>query len=318
MTNHGELRVISGNSNIELAKEVCKHLGIDLDNTKVNHFMDGEIGLNIAESTRGADVFIIQPTSAPVNDNLMELLIMMDALKRASAGRINAVIPYYGYARQDRKTKAREPITAKLVADLLTVSGADRVVTMDLHAGQIQGYFDIPVDHLSALEKLSSYFKGITKETEGNFVVVSPDLGGVTRTRKFANYLDLPIAIIEKLRPRPNENEVMNIIGEIEGKNVIMVDDIIDTGGTITKAAEALVNRGAKKVYGAATHGVLSGPAVERIENSVIEEFVITDTIKLGEEKKSDKIRVVSVADIIAEAITRIHKDESISVIFDR
>ncbi len=318
MGNHGKLRVITGNSNQELAQEVCNHLGIELDDTKVNHFMDGEINLNIVESTRGADVFIIQPTSNPVNDNLMELLIIIDALKRASAGRINAVIPYYGYARQDRKTKAREPITAKLVADLLTVAGADRVVTMDLHAGQIQGYFNIPVDHLSALEKLAKYFQSIKENAEGDFVVVSPDLGGVTRTRKFANYLGLPIAIIEKLRPRPNENEVMNIIGDIEGKNVIMVDDIIDTGGTITKAAEALVKRGAKKVYGAATHGVLSGPAVERIENSVIEEFVITNTIKLGEEKKSSKIKVVSVADLIAEAISRIHEDESISVIFDR
>ena len=318
MGNHGKLRVITGNSNQELAQEVCNHLGIELDDTKVNHFMDGEINLNISESTRGADVFIIQPTSNPVNDNLMELLIIIDALKRASAGRINAVVPYYGYARQDRKTKAREPITAKLVADLLTVAGADRVVTMDLHAGQIQGYFNIPVDHLSALEKLAKYFQPIKENDEGEFVVVSPDLGGVTRTRKFANYLGLPIAIIEKLRPRPNENEVMNIIGDIDGKNVIMVDDIIDTGGTITKAAEALVKRGAKKVYGAATHGVLSGPAVERIENSVIEEFVITNTIKLGEEKKSSKIKVVSVADLIAEAISRIHEDESISVIFDR
>ncbi len=314
-TGYGELSIISGNSNIPLAEDICKHLGVSLSDTQVKHFKDGEINLNIANSTRGADVFVIQPTSTPVNDNLMELLILMDALKRASAGRINAVIPYYGYARQDRKTKAREPITAKLVADILTVAGADRVVTMDLHAGQIQGYFDIPVDHLSALEKLANYFEDYVKE-DPEFVVVSPDLGGVTRTRKFANYLKLPIAIIEKIRPRPNENEVMNVIGDIEGKNVILVDDIIDTGGTICKAAEVLAKRGAKKVYGAATHGVLSDNAVERIENSVIEEFIITDTIHQPEENLKNKNKIVTVGDLIAQAIERIHKNESISVIF--
>lgn len=312
---YGELSIISGNANIPLAKDICKHLGVELSDTAVKHFKDGEISLNIADSTRGADVFIIQPTSKPVNDNLMELLIIIDALKRASAGRINAVIPYYGYARQDRKTKAREPITSKLVADLLATAGADRVVTVDLHAGQIQGFFDIPVDHLSALEYLSDYFKDKVQE-EGDFVVVSPDLGGVTRTRKFANYLNLPIAIIEKVRPRPNENEVMNIIGEIEGKNVIMVDDIIDTGGTICKAAEALKERGAKKIYGAATHGVLSDSAVDRIQKSALEEFVITDTINQPEENKKSKIKIVSVGCLIAQAIDRIHKNESISVIF--
>ncbi|MDO5028410.1 MAG: ribose-phosphate pyrophosphokinase [Bacillota bacterium] len=312
---YGDLSVISGNSNIPLAKEICEHLGVELSDTAVNHFKDGEINLNIADSARGADVFIIQPTSKPVNDNLMELLILIDALKRASAGRINAVIPYYGYARQDRKTKAREPITSKLVADLLATAGADRVITMDLHAGQIQGFFDIPVDHLSALEHLSSYFKDKV-EREGDFVVVSPDLGGVTRTRKFANYLHLPIAIIEKVRPRPNENEVMNVIGDIEGKNVIMVDDIIDTGGTICKAAEALKERGAKKIYGAATHGVLSDRAVDRIQNSVLEEFVITNTIDQPEENKKSKIKIVSVGGLIAQAIDRIHNNESISVIF--
>lgn len=312
----GELNIISGNSNIPLAMSVCKELGVELSDTEVKHFKDGEINLNIADSTRGADVFIIQPTSSPVNDNLMELLILIDALKRASAGRINAVVPYYGYARQDRKTKAREPITAKLVADLLTVAGADRVVTMDLHAGQIQGYFDIPVDHLSALEKLASYFRPLVESGE-EFVAVSPDLGGVTRTRKFANYLKLPIAIIEKIRPRPNENEVMNVIGEIEGKNVILVDDIIDTGGTICKAAEVLKKRGAKCVYGAATHGVLSDNAVDRIEASELEEFIITDTINQPEENLRNKIKVVSVGDLIAKAIDRIHSNQSISVIFD-
>ncbi len=314
-TGYGELSIISGNSNIPLAEDICKYLGVTLSDTEVKHFKDGEINLNIANSTRGADVFVVQPTSTPVNDNLMELLILIDALKRASAGRINAVVPYYGYARQDRKTKAREPITAKLVADLMTVAGADRVITMDLHAGQIQGYFDIPVDHLSALEKLAKYFEEYVK-SDPDFVVVSPDLGGVTRTRKFANYLKLPIAIIEKVRPRPNENEVMNVIGDIEGKNVIMVDDIIDTGGTICKAAEVLAKRGAKKVYGAATHGVLSDNAVQRIEDSVLEEFIITDTIHQPEENLRNKIKVVGVGDLIAQAIERIHKNESISVIF--
>lgn len=312
---YGELKIISGNSNIPLAKEICENLGVELSDTVVNHFKDGEIAVNITSSVRGADVFVIQPTSAPVNDNLMELLILIDALKRASAGRINAVVPYYGYARQDRKTKAREPITAKLVADLLTTAGADRVVTMDLHAGQIQGYFNIPVDHLSALEDLAAYFKPYV-EADNDFVVVSPDLGGVTRTRKFANYLKLPIAIIEKTRPRPNENEVMNVIGDIEGKNIIMVDDIIDTGGTICKAAEVLRNRGAKKIYGAATHGVLSANAVERIQDSVLEEFVITNTINQPDEKKQEKIKIVKVGSLIAQAIDRIHSNESISVIF--
>ncbi|MGI6484305.1 MAG: ribose-phosphate diphosphokinase [Candidatus Dojkabacteria bacterium] len=313
---YGKLRIITGNSNIPLAKSICKYLDVKLSVTEVKHFKDGEIGLNIVDSARGADVFVIQPTSTPVNDNLMELLVIIDALRRASVGRVNAVIPYYGYARQDRKTKPREPITAKLVADLITVAGADRVVTMDLHAGQIQGYFNIPVDHLTALKKLAEYFKKYVK-ADPNFVVVSPDLGGVARARKFANFLKLPIAIIEKVRPRPNENEVMNVIGEIEGKNIIMIDDIIDTGGTICKAAEVLVKRGAKKVYGAATHGVLSDNAVERIKDSPIKEFIITDTIYHPKTKLGRKIKVVTVGDLIAQAIERIHTNKSISVIFD-
>lgn len=313
---YGELKIISGNSNIPLAKSVCEILGVELSSTEVNHFQDGEINLNISETVRGADVFVIQPTSNPVNDNLMELLILIDALKRASAGRINAVIPYYGYARQDRKTKAREPITAKLVADLITVAGADRVVCMDLHAGQIQGYFNIPVDHLAAADKLAGYFKGKIGSNNNDFVAVSPDLGGVTRTRNFANHLNLPIAIIEKRRPRANVSEVMNVIGEIEGKNVIIIDDIIDTGGTICKAASVLKEKGALKVYGAATHGVLSGKAIENITNSDLEEFVITDTICQSESKKIDKIKIVPVGDLIAKAIERIHSNESISVIF--
>ncbi|MEY8303308.1 ribose-phosphate pyrophosphokinase [Anaerosalibacter bizertensis] len=308
------IKVFTGNANKELAGKICKELGISLGDCEVGTFSDGEIAANINETVRGNDVFLIQPTCPPVNENLMETLILMDGLKRASAGRINAVIPYYGYARQDRKTKAREPITAKLVADLLTTAGADRVLTMDLHAGQIQGYFNIPVDHLIGVPILADYFKKIVKRET---VVVSPDLGGVTRARNFANLLDLPIAIIEKRRPKANVSEVMNVIGDIEGKDVIIVDDIIDTAGTITKAAKVLKNFGALNVYACGTHPILSGPAVERIENSEIEKFIVTDTIPLSEEKKIDKIEVVSVASLFAEAIMRVHKNESVSKLFD-
>lgn len=310
----GGIQVFSGNANSKLAKSICDELNVPFGCCEVGQFSDGEIFVNIDETARGSDVYIIQPTCTPVNDNLMEVLILIDAFKRASAGRINAVVPYYGYARQDRKTKAREPITAKLVADLLTVAGADRVVTMDLHAGQIQGYFNIPVDHLSGIPILADYFKNIIDE---DTVIVSPDLGGVTRARTFANLLDLPIAIIEKRRPKANVAEVMNVIGDIEGKNVIIVDDIIDTAGTITQAAGALQKFGAKKVYACATHGVLSGPAIERIDESVIEEFIITDTIPLDESRHIDKISVVSVAPIFAKAIKRIHDNESVSILFD-
>lgn len=308
------MKVFTGNANRELALKICSELGVPLGDCEVGTFSDGEITVNINETVRGYDVFLIQPTCPPVNDNLMETLILMDGLKRASAGRITAVVPYYGYARQDRKTKAREPITAKLVADILTRAGADRVLTMDLHAGQIQGYFDIPVDHLVGVPILAEYFKNIVDEET---VVVSPDLGGVTRARSFANLLDLPIAIIEKRRPKANVSEVMNVIGDIEGKNAIIVDDIIDTAGTITKAAQVLKNFGALKVYACATHPILSGPAVERIDNSEIEKFVVTDTIPLSEEKKIDKIEVVSVAPIFAEAIKRIYSNESVSKLFD-
>jgi ribose-phosphate pyrophosphokinase len=310
----GGVKVFTGNANRDLVKKICTELGIKLGSCDVTHFSDGEINVNIGETVRGCDVYIIQPTNSPVNDNLMELLILIDAVKRASAGRINAVIPYYGYARQDRKTKAREPITAKLVANLITTAGADRVVSMDLHAGQIQGYFDIPVDHLSSIPLLANYFRSIVDEET---VIVSPDLGGVTRARTFANILDLPIAIIEKRRPKANVSEVMNVIGEIEGKNVILVDDIIDTAGTIVKAASVLKSFGAKKVYGCATHGVLSGPALDRIHNSELEKFVITDTIPLSDEAKIDKIEVVSVAPLFAEAIKRINSNESVSIIFE-
>jgi ribose-phosphate pyrophosphokinase len=310
----GDIKVFSGNANRELAKKICEQLNIKMGACDVTHFSDGEINVNIGETVRGCDVFLIQPTHSPVNDNLMELLILIDAVKRASAGRINAVIPYYGYARQDRKTKAREPITAKLVADIIHTAGADRVVAMDLHAGQIQGYFDIPVDHLSAIPILAHYFEFL-KGTDT--VIVSPDLGGVTRARTFANILDMPIAIIEKRRPKPNVSEVMNVIGDIEGKNVIIVDDIIDTAGTIVKAASVLKNFGAKKVYGCATHGVLSGPAVDRICNSELEKFVISDTIPLSEECRFDKIEVVSVAPLLAKAIKKINSSESVSILFD-
>lgn len=312
--NRGKIKIITGNANKDLADKISKDLGKDIADSQVMHFSDGEIGLNISETVRGQDVFIIQPTCNPVNDNLMEILILIDAVKRASAGRINAVIPYYGYARQDRKTKSREPITAKLVADLLTVAGADRVITMDLHAGQIQGYFDIPVDHLTSIPLLANHFKDIVGE---DTVVVSPDLGGVTRARNFANILDLPIAIIEKRRPKANEAEVMNIIGDIKGKNAILVDDIIDTAGTIVNAANALKDKGAKKVYGCATHGVLSGPAIDRICGSELEKFIITDSIPLLENCPNNKIEVVSVSHLFAEAIRRINGNKSISIIFD-
>lgn len=309
-----DIKIFSGNSNQELAKKICKELGTSLGISEEAKFQDGEISVFIGETVRGADVFVIQPTCPPVNENLMELLIMIDAMKRASVGRVNAVIPYYGYARQDRKTKARDPITAKLVANLITKAGADRVISMDLHAGQIQGYFDIPVDHLLGVPILAKYFTDLVgTET----VVVSPDLGGVTRARNFASILDLPIAIIEKRRPKANVSEVMNVIGDIEGKNVIIVDDIADTAGTITKAAKVLKDFGAKHVYAACTHALLSGPAIERIENSPIEKFVITDTIPLPEEKKIDKLETVSVAPLFAEAIRRIYQNESVSKLFD-
>ncbi len=308
------IKIFTGNANRKLAERISKELGVHLGDCKVGTFSDGETTVDINETVRGYDVFVIQPTCPPANDNLMEALILIDALKRASAARINAVMPYYGYARQDRKTKPRQPITAKLVADLITTAGADRMLTMDLHAGQIQGYFNTPVDHLWGVPIMAEYFKDIIdRET----VVVSPDLGGVTRARNFANLLDLPIAIIEKRRPKANVSEVMNIIGDIEGKNVVIIDDIIDTAGTMSEAARVLKSFGALKVYACATHPVLSGPAVERIENSEIEKFIITDTIPLPKEKKIDKIEVVSVAPVFAEAIRRIYENASVSELFD-
>ena len=272
-----KIKIFAGNSNIRLARKVCDQLGMELGDNNVSTFSDGEISVNINETVRGRDVYIIQSIAPPrVNTNLMELLIMIDAMKRASAGRITAVIPYYGYARQDRKAKARDPISAKLIANLITQAGADRILTMDLHAPQIQGYFDIPLDHLIGVPILSEYF---SRKNIEDLVLVSPDLGSVTRTRNFAERLGVPLAIIDKRRPKANEVEVMNVIGDIEGKNVLLVDDMIDTAGTITSGALALKELGAKKVYACCTHGVFSGPALERIENSVIEELITLDTI---------------------------------------
>jgi ribose-phosphate pyrophosphokinase len=289
-------------------------MGKPLGRATVTKFSDGEISANIWESVRGLDVYIIQSTCNPVNDNLMELLIMIDAMKRASAGRINAIIPYYGYARQDRKAKARDPITAKLVADLIVAAGADRVLTMDLHANQIQGYFNIPVDHLLGMPIIAKYFK---ERHMDDLVVVSPDHGSVTRARNLAQYLDCPIAIIDKRRPEPNKSEIMNIIGNIEDKNCIIIDDMIDTAGTICNAANAIKELGAKSVRAAATHPVLSGPAIERLENSAIEELVLLNTVPLPKEKKLAKMTFLSVAPLFAEAMTRVFTNGSISVLFD-
>ncbi len=308
------LEVFTGNANPNLAREIAKHLGIPLGDSWVGTFSDGEIQVRIKETVRGADVFVVQPFSYPVNDSIMEMLIMIDALMRASAGRITAVIPYYGYARQDRKARSRDPITAKMLADILAAAGADRVLTMDLHAGQIQGFFNFPVDHLKAMPILADYFKN---KNLGEVVVVSPDVGGVTRAREMADRLVAPLAIIDKRRPEPNVAEIMNIIGKVSGKTVIIVDDMIDTAGTLTLGIEALMERGAKAVYTCCTHPVLSGPAIERLKASPIEEVVVTNTIPLRESQKLDKIKVLSVAPLFAEAILRIHKNKSLSTLFD-
>lgn len=319
MISHGKnIKIFAANASKDLAQKIADHLGVSLGNAEVGKFSDGEIYVNINETVRGEDVFVIQSTCDPVNDNLMEVLIMIDAFKRASAGRITAVMPYFGYARQDRKAKARDPISAKLVADLIAKAGADRVLTMDLHAAQIQGFFDIPVDHLLGVPVLAKYFKEELKEIieEDDLVVVSPDLGSVTRARNFAQRLDAPIAIIDKRRPRANVAEVMNIIGDIKGKTAILVDDMIDTAGTITNGAQALIDRGAKKVYACCTHGVLSGPAIERIKNSCIDKLIMLDTIQLTDDKKIDKIKTISVAPIFGEAIDKVYEETSISTLF--
>ena len=315
--SYSNLKLFSLSSNHELAQKVAKEIGIELGKVSVGAHSDGETVVHIDESVRGDHVFILQSTSDPVNDNLMELLIMMDALRRASAASINIVLPYYGYARQDRKARAREPITSKLVANMLQIAGADRLITFDLHAPQIQGFFNIPVDHLVGMPLLTKYYADKLGDQVDDVVAVSPDLGSVGRVRAFATKLDIPLAIIDKRRPKANVSEIMNIIGDVSGKRVILVDDMIDTAGTICNAANALKERGATAVYACCTHGVLSGPAIERIEASAIEELVILNTIAIPEEKKISKIKEISVAPIFADAIRRIHEDLSVSKLFD-
>jgi ribose-phosphate pyrophosphokinase len=309
-----KLRILTGNANPELAQKICKFLGVRLGKAKVSHFSDGEVQVEIDESVRGMDTFVVQPTCPPVNENLMELLVMLDALKRASAGRITVVIPYYGYARQDRKVFPRTSISARLVANLITVSGASRILAMDLHAGQIQGFFDIPVDHLYALPVQFNYLK---KKIKNEIVVVSPDAGGVERARELGKRLNASIAIIDKRREKANVSKVMHVIGDVKQKTAILLDDMIDTGGTIVQAAEAIMQDGAQAVYACCTHPVLSGKAVERINNSPLVEMVVTNTIPLSEEaRKSKKIKTLDVSPVLGEAIKRIHSDESVSSLF--
>lgn len=310
-----KLKIFSLSSNRPLAEKIAEAVGLELGKISISRFSDGEVKVNVEESIRGAHVYIVQSTSDPVNDNLMELLIMIDALRRASAKTINVVMPYYGYARQERKAQSREPITAKLVANMITIAGADRVLTLDLHAPQIQGFFDIPVDHLIGVPLLADYFleKGLFGE---DVVVVSPDHGGVVRARKLADFLKSPIAIIDKRRPRPNVSEVMNIIGDVAGKKCIIIDDMIDTAGTITLAAAALLDKGADSVYACCTHAVLSGPAVDRLDESDIKEVIVTDSIQQLEGRHLDKLQTISVGTLVGEAIKRIHENRSVSPLF--
>ncbi len=308
------VKIFSGNSNPLLAQEICEHMGVPLGRATVKTFSDGEIFVEIGENVRGADVYVIQSTCPPVNDHMMELLIMIDALRRASARRITAVLPYYGYARQDRKVAPRVPISAKLVADIITTAGARRVLAMDLHAAQIQGFFSIPVDHLYAAPVLLKYLK---ENIPGPVVMVSPDAGGVERTRAFAKRLNASIAIVDKRREKPNEAMVMNLIGDVKGKTAVILDDMVDTAGTLCKAAEAIVAHGAQAVHACITHPVLSGLAVERIAESALSSVIVTNTIPLRENaRKLEKIKVLSVAGLLGEAIWRIHKDDSVSSLF--
>ena len=320
MNVHGkDIKIFSGNAYPKAAEEIAKSLGLPVGKCTVGHFADGEVSVSLEESVRGSDVFIVQSTCNPVNDNLMELIIMIDAFKRASAGRITAVMPYFGYARQDRKAKARDPISAKVVANMLTAAGADRVLTMDLHASQIQGFFDIPVDHLMGAPILTPYFQPIVHHHEDEYVAVSPDHGSVNRVRKFAEKLDIPLAIIDKRRPKAKVSEVMNIIGDVKGKKCIILDDMVDTAGTLCNAAKALIEvGGAKSVTACATHGPLSGPAIQRIKDSVLEELVLLDTIPVSDEKKEEcgKITILPVAPVFAEAIERIYGDRPVSPLF--
>ena len=319
ITHSTEIKLFSGNSNVPLAQAIAKELELELGNIEVGHFSDGETSVHIGETVRGRDVFIIQSTSSPVNENLMELLICIDALRRASAGRITAVMPYFGYARQDRKARPRDPITAKLVADIITSAGADRVLTVDLHAAQIQGFFDIHVDHLEGGSLLCKHFKeNIIKGKNEDFVVVSPDVGSVARARKIATKLNCPMAIIDKRRPKANQVEIMNIIGDVKGKTCLLVDDLTDTAGTICQGAEALNKNGAKEIYACCTHAVLSGPAIDRIEQAPIKKLVILDTIQMPEEKRIEKIEVLSVAHLLAKAIENIYLDNKVSEVCDK
>lgn len=316
MNLHGkDIKIFAGNSNRALAEEIGEKIGLPLGVATVGKFSDGESAVNIGEVVRGSDVFVVQSTCGPVNDNLIELLIMIDALKRASAGRITAVMPYFGYARQDRKAKARDPISAKLVANLITVAGADRVLTMDLHTPQLQGFFDIPVDHLLGVPVLAGHFSSKFEKFD-DVVAVSPDVGSVTRARKFAERLDIPIAIIDKRRPKANVSEIMNVVGDVNNKRVILIDDLLDTGGTIVNAANALIEMGAKEAYACCTHGVFSGSALEKIEKSALKEVVALNTIPLPKSGPTSKIKSLSVAGIFAEAIERIYGDISISTLF--
>ena len=314
---HGkDIKIFSAGASESMAQRICECLGLGLGKCEVGRFSDGETSVSLLESVRGSSCFIVQSTCAPVNDNLMQLLIMIDAMKRASAGCITAVVPYFGYARQDRKAKARDPISAKLVADLISTAGADRVVSMDLHASQIQGFFNIPVDHLLGAPILGRYMKERVGQDEGEYVVVSPDLGSVTRSRNFAARIGCPLAIIDKRRQRANESEVMNLIGEVCGKRVILVDDMIDTAGTLCNAAKAVMEHGAKSVTACASHGVLSGPALERLRESPIEEVILLDTIELPPEKRLPMIHQLSAAPVFAEVISRINEDKPVSPLF--
>ncbi|HCB91551.1 MAG TPA: ribose-phosphate pyrophosphokinase [Ruminococcaceae bacterium] len=318
MSFHGkDIKIFAANASPETAAQIAKCLNLPIGKSKVGTFSDGEISVSLYESVRGSDCFIVQSTCAPVNKNLMELLIMMDAMKRASAARITAVIPYFGYARQDRKAKAHDPITAKLVADLLTAAGANRVLTMDLHASQIQGFFNIPVDHLLGVPVLASYIKKQISGHGDEYVAVSPDLGSVTRARSFAERIGCPLAIVDKRRPKPNVSEVMHVVGDVKGKKVILVDDIIDTAGTLCNAARAVMENGAAEVIACATHAVLSGPAIERISSSPIQKLVLLDTIPLPPEKRLPNMTILPVAPLFAEAIERIYKDKPVSPLFN-
>ena len=315
-TSSEQIKIFAGSSNKELAEKIVQHLDMKLTSVQLIKFADGEIFIKPNESVRGCKAFIIQSTSGPVNENIMELLIFIDALKRSSAKEIIAVIPYYGYARQDRKASPREPITSKLVANLLTVAGATRVITMDLHARQIQGFFDIPVDHMEALPILAKHFINYGFHPEDT-VVVSPDVGGVKRARGLAKWLHTPLAIIDKRRPKANESEVMNIIGDVEGKKAILIDDMIDTAGTICNAAKALKDKGAIEVYACATHGIFSGPAIDRLKNSPLNKVVVTDSIEIHEDKMFDKLRILTTSKMFAETIKRIYWNEAISDLFE-